>query len=89
MVKKYKNCQSCFMPLAKDPKGSGSNINGEPSFKYCSFCYEEGAFLQPDITAKEMQDFVKQRLKQMGGFMKFFAGFFTRNIPKLERWQKK
>ena len=43
MIKKYKNCQSCAMPLNKDPKGSGGgkNINGEPSYKYCSYCYEK------------------------------------------------
>ena len=84
----YKNCQSCSMPLSKDPKGSGTHLNGEPSNKYCSFCYDDGVFLQPDITAKEMQVFVRDKLKKMGGFMKYFAGFFTRGIPKLERWKK-
>lgn len=87
-MKTYKNCQSCGMPLSKDPKGSGTKSDGQPSNKYCSFCYENGAFLQPDITAKEMQSFVKGKLKEMGGFMKLFAGLFTRGIPKLERWKK-
>lgn len=78
------------MPLNKDPKGSGGgkNTNGEPSYKYCSYCYENGTFLQPDITAEEMQAFVKEKLKEMGGFMKLFAGVFSKNIPKLERWKK-
>ncbi len=87
-MKTYKNCQSCSMPLSKDPKGSGTNADGKPSQKYCSFCYENGAFLQPEITAKEMQAFVKGKLKEMGGFMIVFAGFFTKGIPKLERWKK-
>ena len=87
-MKTYKNCQSCSMPLSKDPKGSGTNADGKPSQKYCSFCYENGAFLQPEITAKEMQEFVKGKLKGMGGFMKIFAGYFTKGIPKLERWKK-
>ena len=87
-MQSYKNCQSCSMPLSKDPKGSGTNIDGKPSNKYCSFCYDKGAFLQPDITVEEMQDFLKGKLKQMGGLMKFFAGFYTRGIPKLERWKK-
>ena len=76
------------MPVSKDPKGSGTNADGQPSHKYCSFCYENGEFLQPDITAEEMQAFVKSKLKEMGGFMKLFAGFFTKRIPKLERWKK-
>lgn len=78
------------MPLNKDPNGisGGKNANGEPSFKYCSYCYKDGAFLQPDITAEEMQAFVKDKLKEMGGFMKLFAGVFSKGIPKLERWKK-
>jgi len=87
-MKTYKKCQSCAMPLSKDPKGSGTNADGKPSNKYCSYCYENGKFLQPNITAEEMQAFVKEKLKEMGGFMKLFAGFFSKEIPKLERWKK-
>ena len=88
-MKKYTTCQSCGMPLNKDPKGSGTNSEGQPSHKYCSYCYEKGEFLQPDITVEEMQTFVKGKLKEMGFFMSLFAGFFTKGIPKLERWKKK
>lgn len=89
-MKTYKNCQSCAMPLNKDPKGvgGGTNSGGQPSYMYCSYCYEDGKFLQPDVTAEEMQEFVKGKLKEMGGFMKLFAGVFTKKIPKLERWKK-
>ncbi|PHS54671.1 MAG: hypothetical protein COB01_00565 [Lutibacter sp.] len=85
----YKHCQSCGMPLCKDPKGSGTDHKGQQSNKYCSYCYEDGKFLQPDITAEEMQMFVKGKLKEMGGFMKLFAGFYSKGIPKLERWKNK
>ncbi|MDN5203051.1 zinc ribbon domain-containing protein [Fulvivirgaceae bacterium BMA10] len=81
----HKNCQSCGMPLKKDPKGSGTNTDGNPSQKYCSYCYEMGEFKQPDWTVEEMQTFVKGKLKEMG-FPGFIATFFTRGIPKLERW---
>lgn len=89
-MKTYKYCQSCAMPLNKDPKGvgGGTNLDGQPSHKYCSYCYEDGKFLQPDVTAEEMQGFVKGKLKEMDGFMKLFAGIFTKKIPKLERWKK-
>jgi len=82
----HKNCQSCGMPLKKDPKGGGTNKDGSISNKYCSHCYENGIFLQPDITAQQMQEFVKNKLKAMG-FPGFLAGFFTKGIPKLERWK--
>ncbi len=86
-MKTYKNCQSCAMPLKKDPKGGGTEADGSKSNMYCSYCYEKGAFLQPHITAGEMQVFVKGKLKEMG-FPGFLAGLFTNNIPKLERWKK-
>ena len=67
-MKAYKNCQSCAMPLNKDSNGLGGGIDsdGKPSNKYCSYCYNEGKFLQPNITAEEMQIFVKGKLKERG-----------------------
>jgi len=72
------------MPLKKDPKGGATNNEGSISNKYCSYFYGNGEFLQLDITANEMKDFVKGKLKEMG-FPGFLAGFFSKNIPKLER----
>ncbi len=83
----YKNCQSCGMPLSKDPNGGGSNVDGSKSNIYCGYCYVNGKFTQPDITVTQMQEFVKGKMKEMG-FPRFLAGFFTRGIPKLERWKK-
>lgn len=82
----YKNCQSCAMPLKKDPNGGGTEADGSKSQMYCSYCYEDGAFKQPNISADEMQQFVKGKLKEMG-FPGFLTGFFTKGIPKLERWK--
>ncbi|MCR9287838.1 MAG: zinc ribbon domain-containing protein [Bacteroidetes bacterium] len=30
-MKAYKNCQSCAMPLKKDPNGGGTEVNGSLS----------------------------------------------------------
>ncbi|WP_312298129.1 zinc ribbon domain-containing protein [Chryseobacterium sp.] len=86
MDKVYKKCQSCSMPLKKSPNRGGTNSDGTISTKYCGYCYEKGQFTQPDITAKEMQDFVKHKMKDMG-FPAFLAGLFSKGIPKLERWK--
>lgn len=85
MEKTYKYCQSCGMPLKKDEKGGGTNADGSKSVMYCSLCYENGAFTNPNMSAQEMQKLVKGKLKEMG-FPGFVAGFFTKGIPKLERW---
>ncbi len=85
-AKSFKNCQSCGMPLSRDERGGGTNADGSKSTTYCSHCYERGRFTLPDITAGEMQERVKGKLKE-AGFPGFLAGLFSRKIPKLERWK--
>lgn len=51
------------------------------------YCYENGKFKQANASAEQMQEFVKGKMKEMG-FPSFLAGFFTKAIPKLERWKK-
>jgi hypothetical protein len=87
MALTYKNCQSCGMPLKKDPMGSGTNSDGSKSNMYCSYCFENGEFKQPDWTVVQMQAFAKEKMKEMG-FPGIVAGLFTMGIPKLERWKK-
>lgn len=81
------NCQSCGMPLNKDPQKGGSEADGTLSKTYCSLCYENGAFLHPDFTVLEMQEHCVTQLKAKGmpGIM---AWLFTRGIPKLDRWSQ-
>jgi len=86
MNDKYTHCQSCGMPLKKSPNGGGTDADGSISTMYCAYCYENGAFVNPDWTATRMQAFVKDKMKEMG-FPGFLAGFFTRRIPNLERWK--
>ncbi len=81
----YKNCQSCGMPLKRDSKGGGTHADGSKSLMYCSHCYQDGKFTQPDITVDEMKSLVKGKLKEFG-IPGLLTGVFTRNIPKLARW---
>lgn len=79
-------CQSCGMPMKKDPDNGGSNADGSKSTEYCSYCYVNGSFTSPEIdTPEAMQRFCIAKLKEMGtpGFL---AWFFTRSIPRLKRW---
>ena len=88
MTPKYNNCQSCGMPLKKSPNGGGTNADKSISTMYCAYCYVDGKFVNPDRTVNQMQGFVKGKMKEMG-FPGFLAGFFTKGIPKLERWKNK
>ena len=87
-MKKYKFCQSCGMPLSRDPKGGGTEADGSKSAKYCSYCYEKGKFTQPEIaTTKGMQKFCREMMRKQGSSA-FTAWLFTLSIPSLERWKK-
>ena len=85
-MKKYRNCQSCGMPIKQDPERGGTNADGSKSTMYCSFCYSDGRFFEPDWTVEQMQVFCKGKLKEKG-FPGFFAGWMVKGLPKLERWK--
>lgn len=58
-------CQSCGMPL-RSLEDFGTGPDGLKAEDYCRFCYQSGAFVEPDITMKGMldrsEDFVRKRL---------------------------
>ena len=84
-----KFCQSCGMPMKKDPKNGGTNADGSKNAEYCSYCYKDGAFSSPEInTPQKMQAFCIGKMKEMG-MSGFVAWIFTRGIPKLKRWKEK
>ncbi len=78
-------CQSCGMPLNRDPHGGCSEADGTRSVTYCSLCYENGAFRHIGFSATEMQDYCLEQLSNKG-MPRFMARLFTRVIPKLDRW---
>lgn len=86
----YKNCQSCGMPLKKDPQGGGSEADGTKSSKYCSYCYANGSFKSGDVSINEFAEFSKKAMLD-GGMNSFFAWLFSRPfmIGHLERWKGK
>jgi hypothetical protein len=83
----HKNCQSCGMPLKRDLKGGGTNADGSKSTTYCSYCYENGAFIYQGTSVEEFQEFCKQKMIE-GGHSKFMSWLFTRGMKRLNRWKK-
>jgi hypothetical protein len=77
------------MPFAKDPEKGGTNKDGSRSTMYCSRCFKDGTFTNPEInTPEKMRLFVKGKMQSMG-FPSFVAKVFTMGIPNLARWKKK
>ena len=73
------------MPLSKDEKGGGSEADGSKSSEFCSHCYVAGKFTEPEITANQMVEKVKAKMKEMH-VPGFLANSFTKDIPSLKRW---
>jgi len=74
--------------MKRDEQGGGTNADGTRSGMYCSRCFREGRFTAPDCTVGQMQELVKGKLKEFG-FPGFLAAWFTRGVPRLERWKSR
>jgi len=75
------------MPMDQDPEGGGTHQDGTVSTLYCSYCFQDGIFVDDFHTPREMSHFVRQKLKDMGvGPLRRW--FYTLQIPRLERWRR-
>ena len=80
------NCQSCGMPINRDPAGGGTNADGARTTEFCSFCFQNGRFTEPSISCDEMVAKVRAKMNEMK-IPPFLGWFFARKIPKLKRWR--
>ncbi|MBP6929459.1 MAG: zinc ribbon domain-containing protein [Candidatus Moranbacteria bacterium] len=88
MEKVFTQCQSCGMPLKHDVQGGGSEKDGTRSTMYCSSCYQDGVFTQPEISVEEMQRLVDDVLKNEMKWWRPLRWFAVRQIPTLLRWKR-
>ena len=47
------SCESCGMPLMTD-EDAGTEADGTKSCRYCTHCYQNGVFTEPDLTRDGM-----------------------------------
>ena len=79
-------CQSCGMPLSRDPLGGRSNADRSRSAESCSHCLRDCVFTESDLTSAEMVSKVEGKLQSMR-FPGFLARRFWKDIPSLRRWE--
>ena len=83
-----KQCQSCGMPLLTEKAGDcrGTESDGSKSEKWCSLCFGNGKFFNPDCTIEQMQTIVDNALKEQRS-SRMFRWIARKQIPRLERWK--
>ena len=91
MENTVKICQSCGMPLDMDPEKGGVNSDGTKSDKYCSYCFNDGIFLQ-NISLDEMTDIglnYSEEYKNAGsdGEKEEIRNLAKQYLSNLERWK--
>ncbi|EXJ14255.1 hypothetical protein D779_2926 [Imhoffiella purpurea] len=74
------------MPLKADPNFGGTHQDGSISSRYCSYCYRDGRFVNPEMTIDDMREHIIARLGERG-YPRFVARFFTLGLEKLDRWR--
>lgn len=87
MISSNKCCQSCGLPWDKDPKGGGTNSDGSQNEIYCSYCFANGQFVQPNWTLTDMQEYAIKVLAKKG-IPEVMGKMLTKGISKLDRWNK-
>ena len=89
-MEERKFCQSCGMPLDR-PEDAGTEADGSLSGDYCRYCYQDGAFTDPEAA---MDGIIALNLKfnEENGFPfgpreeaeKMMRSWF----PTLKRWRE-
>ncbi|HRH50973.1 MAG TPA: zinc ribbon domain-containing protein [Panacibacter sp.] len=80
-----KFCQSCSMPVDK-PELCGTEKDGSKSNEYCIYCYQNGAFINPDMKLDEMKVTVVTQMKKMN-IADNIINMTVGSLPALKRWK--
>ena len=84
--KRTTTCQSCGLPFNEEHKGYIAKEKDGSDSIYCTFCYKDGAFLNPDAMASDMIEIgVPQLAKKIGE--QAAREELSRLIPTLARWR--
>jgi hypothetical protein len=81
------SCQSCGMPL-EQPEDCGSARKGLRVNDFCHYCFQDGAFTEPEISMQEMIDkCVRVMVREEIMPEPQARALMAEVIPRLKRWQ--
>lgn len=78
-------CQSCGMPVGSH--FYGTNFDGSENRDWCTFCFRDGEFTDPDITCEQMIEMSVENMTNDLSLPTDEAEELARSIiPNLRRW---
>ncbi|TQV85421.1 zinc ribbon domain-containing protein [Aliikangiella coralliicola] len=81
-------CQSCGMPISESFGNLGTMGDGSFHQEYCSICFKDGAFVQPEQTLQQMIDSsIANMTGELGMPQEQAEQLANSFIPTLKRWQ--
>ncbi|MFQ5905212.1 MAG: zinc ribbon domain-containing protein [bacterium] len=78
-------CQSCGMPMEKD-EHFGTNADRSKNEEYCTYCYQNGEFTEPNMTEEEMMKKISEIMKQKSMSAEEIENA-TKFLSTLKRWK--
>lgn len=80
-------CQSCGMPLGEGYYGT--NADGNSNQEYCTFCWQNGTYTNPNQTLEGMIEISIENMKKEVGLPEDKARTLANSfIPQLKRWKQ-
>ena len=81
-------CQSCGMPLSKEFGNLGTEADGTNTEEFCSFCFANGEFTNPNQTMEEMiNSSIDNMTTDLQMPVEQATNLANSFIPTLRRWQ--
>jgi len=79
-------CQSCAM-LMENPDDYGTEKDNQKNSEYCKYCYQDGGFVDEEITLQQQIEKCSQIAVQMGMDKKMAKDIAENIMPQLKRWK--
>jgi len=88
VIMQEKMCESCGMPMGSTDEMYGTEKSGAKSVDYCKYCYDNGAFTDPNATLESMIEIVAAMMVKDFGFAPDDAKKqCLEGLPNLKRWR--
>ena len=75
------------MPI-DDTALKGTEKDGTKSNEYCTYCYQNGSFVNPNMTLNEMKILVKEQMEKRK-MDSSIINMAVNSLPNLKRWRAK